>query len=45
MPRLLVGHLVGELDKLAVSDGFSHVRPNRGAQKIDAPKILTLPFS
>ena len=36
MPRLLVGHLVGELDELAVgclANGF---------QKMDAPKILTL---
>ena len=45
MPRLPVGHLVGELDKLAVLDGFTHVKSERTAQKMDAPKILTSPSS
>jgi len=45
MPRLLVGDLVGELDELAVLDGFTHVDFERTAQKMEAPKILTCPFS
>ena len=38
VPRFPVGHLVGELDKLAVLDGLVH-------QKMDAAKILTSPSS
>ena len=44
MSRFSVGHLVGEFDKLAVVDGFTHVE-SEAAQKMDAPKILTFPFS
>ena len=45
MARFLVGHLVGQFDEFAVLDGFTHVESEPTDQKMDAPKILTFPFS
>jgi hypothetical protein len=39
--RFFVADLVGQPDKLAVLDGFTHAESKPTVQKMDAPKILT----